>query len=131
MWLVDVMQEAVGELTLVRLVHDAHYYFILLRILCRQLAPQTGEVTVFGSTLTNDLSVPAGVVVNIDNTVSTSDQTSLDQGVVFGEIRRVQRATDLIIDEVLPPNGQSERVQTIVVNEVLHLTRTILTVVLV
>jgi hypothetical protein len=113
-----------------RLIHEAHYDFFFLSVLRGQLTPQVGEMFIFRATLTDNLSIPAGIVVDVNDTVSTSDQASLDQVVVFLEIRCVESATNLVVDEILPPNGQTEDVQTVVVDEVLHLTSTVLAIIL-
>lgn len=61
----------------------------------------------------------------IDDTVGASCQASLHQRIILAEIRGIQRPSDIVVDEILPGNGQSVQIHSIIVREVVHLTNAI------
>ena len=105
----------VATLTIVWLIHQAHDDLAIRRILRSQLLPQAREVIV-GRTArsTNDGSVPASVIMNINYAMRACRQASLYKLVVLSKIRSIERAAKLIVDEVLPCDGQSEDVEFVV-----------------
>ena len=107
-WAVDRIWE--GKLTVVRLVHDAHDNVTVAGVLGCQLTPKVGELIVRGPALANDLPVPAGVVVDINDTMSTGRQASLHQFIVLADIGRVKRSANVVVYEELPSNGQAVHV---------------------
>ena len=68
------------------LVHDAHHNIAVVLVLGGQLAPKACKLRVRGPALVDDLPVPSSVVVDIDNAVSTSEQASLHQRIVFASV---------------------------------------------
>ena len=114
-----------------RLVDDSHNYIGILRILLGQLAPQARKFFVLGSSLTNDIPVPAGVIMDIDDAEGTGDQAGLDQCIVFLKSCGVEIASDLVVDQILPRYRQAEGVEAVVFHEVFHLACAILAVVFV
>lgn len=113
-----------------RFVHQPHYNFAFFSIIRGQLLPQACELIVCGSTLTNDVPVPAGIVVYINNTVSTGVKASLDESVIFSEGLLIEGPTALVVDQVLPSNRQPEGIEAVVVHEMFHLSCAIFAVVL-
>lgn len=87
-----------GVRTVMRLIDHPHNHFNILCILLSQLAPQARKIFILGSTLTDDLPVPAGVIMDIDDTEGTGDQAGLDQGIVFLKCCGVEIASDLVVD---------------------------------
>lgn len=114
-----------------RLIHETHYDVLFFGVLGCQVTPQAGEVFILGSTLANDLSIPAGVVMDVNDTMGAGGQARLHQVIVFREISGVKLATEFVADEVLPAYGQPESIQAVVLDEVFHLASAVLTLVLV
>ena len=109
------------------LVHNAEEDLGLGHEVGSQLAPQARELSVCWSALSDDPTVPSGVVVHIHQTQRGAGvHTTLDELVVVVEVALVKRSTELIIDKVLPRNWQAECVETIRLDEVVHLIDTIL-----
>jgi hypothetical protein len=121
-----------GVHTVMRLIHKPHHDLTFSSILLGQLLPQSRKIVIGrSSTLTDDIPVPAGIIMNIDNAMRASLQTSLHQDVILGEIRRVKSPTELVVDQVLPGDGQPEDVEFVFSGEVGHLAWAIPTVVFV
>lgn len=75
--------------------------------------------------LANDLTVPAGVVVDVYDTEGcTRLDTVLDSGIVGGKVGCIKSTTKLVVDQVLPANWETEGVQAGVLDEVVHLVGT-------
>ena len=107
------------------LVHQAKCDPAVALVLGRDLRPKAGELGVCRTALTNDRSVPTGVVVDVNDAKrSTGVQTSLDLSVVRGPIVGVERATKVVVEEVLPSDRNAEGVQAVVFDKVLHLVET-------
>lgn len=86
------------------------------------MTPEAGELSVGRSTLTDNLAVPASVVVNVNDTHSSSRaQAALYELVIVAEVRGIEGTTELIIDKVLPPDRQSESIQAVVSDKVFDL----------
>ena len=83
-------------------VHEAHDDFIVAGVFPGELAPETRKLLVRGSALTDDLSVPAGVIMDVDNAVGAGRQACLHQRVVFAAVCWVERTCLVVVDEVLP-----------------------------
>ena len=110
-----------------RLVHDAKGDLVVALVLGSNLRPKAGEVSVSGTALANDLAVPAGVVVDVDNAErSAGGQAVLDLFVVDGPVGGAEGAADLVVDEELPANGDTEGVEAVVLDEVVHLVEAVL-----
>ena len=74
-----------------RLIDNAKSNLRIGLILHSQLTPQTRKLCVCWPALTNDLSIPSCIVVNInDAQFRTSAQAALNQAVVAGEVGAVQ-----------------------------------------
>lgn len=71
------------------------------------------------------LAVEPGVVVDINNAVSTSAEAGLDEGVVFSKVVRVEVSALSVVGQKLPSNGETEDVHLVIVNEVLHLAKSV------
>lgn len=107
-----------------RLIHDGESDLRLALVLGRNLRPKAGKVAVRGTALANDLAVPAGVVVDVDDAHgSTGIQAALDLLVVCSPVVSLEAATGSV-HEVLPADGNTEGVEAIIVDEVLHLVKT-------
>lgn len=110
-----------------RLVHDAKGNLVVALVLGGNLRPKAGEVSVGGTALANDLAVPAGVVVDVDNAEgSAGGQAVLDLLVVDSPVGGAEGAADLVVDEELPADGDTEGVEAIVLDEVVHLVEAVL-----
>ena len=74
------------------------------------------------SSLSNDSTIPACVVVNIDDAhISSSVNTALDLLVVSGKVRGVESTAKLIVHQELPADCETKDVQAVIVHEVFHL----------
>lgn len=108
------------DVDVVRLVHDAERNLGVRLVLGGDLAPEGSELSIGRSTLTNDRTVVAGVVVDVDDAHGcTRVQASLNQLVVVLEVA-VQGAADAV-DDVLPADWETECVEAVILNEVVHL----------
>lgn len=109
-----------GRLTY-RLVHHAESNLGVALVLGGNLRPDAGELGVGRTALADNGAVPAAVVVEVDDTqCSAGIQAALDLLVVGGPVVGVEGAADAV-DEVLPTDGDTEGVEAVVVDEVLHL----------
>ena len=93
-----------------RLVHDAHNDVTAARVLGCQLTPEVSELIVRRPALANDLPVPAGVIVDINDAMGARRQASLHQLIVLADVRRIERSAEVVVDEELPSNGQAVHV---------------------
>jgi len=60
--------------------------------------------------------------VDVDDTHrSTRAQAALDEVVVLGQVAGVKGAAKLVVDQVLPSDRETERIEAVVGDEVLHL----------
>ena len=114
-----------GRPTVVWLVHQTHHDFTLIFILAGKLTPDVGEIFRIRAAFTNESSFPAGIVVDVKDTVCSSLETSLDQLVIFGGVCRVQSTTKYVANEVLPSYRQPVDIQFVVGCKVCHLCWTI------
>lgn len=74
--------------------------------------------------------VPASVVVDVNNAACAGIQASLDKGIVLGEVVLIDIGVENIVRQELPSDGETEDVESVVIDEVLHLTFTVVTIVL-
>ena len=110
-----------------RLVHDAKGDLVVALVLGGNLRPKAGEVSVGGTALADNLAVPAGVVVDVDNTESSAGgQAVLDLLVVDSPVGGAEGTADLVVDEELPADGDTEGVETVILDEVVHLVEAVL-----
>jgi hypothetical protein len=63
--------------------------------------------------------------VDINDTICTCCQTTLNKLIIHAKIVGVQSAAQNIVDKVLPANWEAEYVEPIIVNKMVHLTYTI------
>jgi hypothetical protein len=106
---------------IVGLVHETKGDLVVVLVLGGDLRPDAGEVVVGGSALADDGAVPAGVVVEVDDAEGgAGGQAALDLGVVDLPVGCVEGAADGV-DEVLPADGETEGVESVVFDEVVHL----------
>ena len=76
------------------------------------------------------LAVPTRVVVDVDDACcSSSIDASLHEGVVLHEVRVVDRANNVVHQE-LPAHGKTESGEVVVAHKVVHLALAVMTVVL-
>lgn len=74
-----------------RLVHDAEGDFRVRTVFLGELFPDIGELGVGGAALTDDLSVPAGVVVEVEDAEDgVGGEAALDEAVVLTEVVGVE-----------------------------------------
>ena len=116
---------------IVRLVHDTEDDLWLALVLGSQQLPKAGELIsaqcyqkldigstaaqpathliVGRPTLTDDLPVPAGIVVDIDHHVRAGLERGLDEVVVRREECGIERGGgDFVADKVLPSDGEAD-----------------------
>lgn len=104
-----------------RLVHQTESDLGVALVLGSNLGPEAGKLNIGRTALTNDGAIPAGIVVDVDDAHGcTGIQATLNLFVIGGPVVRIERAADTV-HKVLPADGNSESVEAIVVNEVLHL----------
>ena len=105
-----------------RLVHQTKGNLAVPLVLRRNLRPKASELSVRRTALTNDRTVPTGVVVDVnDAKCSAGVQAALDQLVVRGPVVGVKGAAEVVVDQELPSDRNAEGVQTVVSDEVLYL----------
>lgn len=91
------------------------------------LIPHAREVVIGDSTtrLTNDLAAPASIIVDVNNTISTCSQATLDELIIHSEVVTIQIATKDIVHKILPANWEPEHVETMVTSKMVHLPKAI------
>jgi hypothetical protein len=113
-----------GLSTYVWLVHDTEGDLGLAAVLLCQLLPYIRQLRINWSTLANNLVVPSSVVVKVENTQRcTRLQASLHEAIVLGEVVRIKCSTKLVVEQELPAYWETERVETVVLNEMVHLSK--------
>ena len=75
------------------LVHDTKDNLGLTGVLLCELGPDTGELGVAGAALTDDLAIPARVVMDIDDAVGACCEAGLDFLVVGSDVVSIESAT--------------------------------------
>ena len=71
------------------------------------------------------LAIIPSVVMDVNYTVCTSIQTCINEHVVVGKLGLVKYTSHLVVREILPADGETEQVVTVVLDKVLHLTKAI------
>lgn len=71
--------------------------------------------------LPNNLAAPASIIVNINNTISTRGQATLNKLIIHGKIVGIQSAAKDVVHKILPANWEPEHVETMVMGEMVHL----------
>lgn len=72
--------------------------------------------------MTDDATVPASVVVDINDAVGTSRETGLHELVVFAKIGGVKVAAQYVGSQILPSDWEPECVHAVGRDEMGHLT---------
>ena len=116
-----------GHGEVVGLVHQAESDLALRRVLGRDLGPDISELVVGWAALADDLAVPAGVVVEVDEADSAGGQAALDELVVGSSDSGIKGTTELVADKVLPSDGKTVDVKLVILGEVLHLSNSVRT----
>lgn len=108
---------------IMRLVHDSIDDAVVSFVAVGELFPSGGERAARWAALTDNLTPPASIVVDVDDAVSTSGQTRLDNRVVFvsheGLVELV--GGQVVVDERLPRHRQAKDIEAILLAEVGHL----------
>jgi hypothetical protein len=106
------------------LVHHTESNLGVALVLGSNLRPKAGKLDVGRTALANNGTVPAAVVVHVDNAHGGAGiQAALDLLVVGGPVVGVEGTADGV-DQVLPADGETESVEAVVSDEVLHLVET-------
>jgi hypothetical protein len=103
------------------LVHQSKRDVLLRLVLRGNLRPNISELSVGGSTLTDDSAIPAGVVVQINDTKGTGSEAALNQLVVGSKDSGIKCTAKRVLGEVLPSDRQAVGIELIGGGEVLHL----------
>ena len=111
------------DVEVVRLVHEAEDDVALRGVALSELGPQVAELLVRWPALGDDTAVPAGVVVDVENAFSASGNACLHELVVSAEEGLVEWAAEVVVEEILPADGEAEDVKMVVAGEMLHLRR--------
>jgi hypothetical protein len=107
------------------LVHKTESDLVVALVLRSDLGPDARELNIGGSALANDGAVPAAVVVKVDDTESSAGiKTALNLLVVGGPVGGVKSAADLVVGQELPADRDTESVESVVGDKVLHLVET-------
>ena len=109
----------------VRFIHQSKDNLRIRLILRRQLAPQTSELRIRWSTLSNNCSIPPRIVMDINHASSTRCQASLDQQIIGRKVGTVECSPEIVVHEVLPANWETEDIMTSFGDEVGHLTQAV------
>lgn len=77
-----------------------------------QLTPKTIQLTPSDNTtrLINNLTVPSSIVVDVNDAVCTSSKTITDKLIIQARVVWIQGATEVIVDEPLPGDRETEDV---------------------
>ena len=71
--------------------------------------------------MTDNGAIPASVVVNVDDAACTRGKAGLDQLIIRTHSSRVEVTINIVVDEVLPADGESKDVEEVVLHEMVHL----------
>ena len=103
-----------------RFVHESHDNVRRSLVLPRQLAPQVPKLLSRGTTLANNLAVPATVVVDVENAFGARLEATLHQSVEHFEMLLIDGTTGGR-GQVLPADWQPEDVHFVLARETGHL----------
>lgn len=112
-----------GNSEVVGLIHNTKDDVGVVGVLGSQRRPQGGELIVSWATLSDNLSVPAGVVVDIYNALGAGAQAASHEVIIFAKVGGIKVTTDDTVGKVLPANGETEDVEVVSTRKVLHLGR--------
>jgi hypothetical protein len=110
-----------GHCEIVRLVHQAESDVLLRCVLGRDLGPDIGELVVSWAALADDLAVPAGVVMEVNEADGAGSQTAFDKLVVGSSDGGVKGTAQVIGSKMLPADGKTVDVELVILSEMLHL----------
>jgi hypothetical protein len=110
-----------GHCEIVGLVHQAESDVLLRCVLGRDLGPDIGELVVSWAALADDLAVPAGVVVEVNEADGAGGQAALDKLVVGSSDGGVKGTAELASSKMLPADGKTVYVELVILSEMLHL----------
>ena len=96
-----------------RLVHQPEHDFRLPSVLFGQLGPNAGELSIGRSTLTDNRPVPSGIVVEVQDGISSLAQDVLNELVVLSEPRGIEVSAQGTPDSGVPAKGKSEDVGSV------------------
>ena len=85
------------------------------------LGPGFDELVVGWSSLTDYGTIPAGVVVDVDDAACTCGEASLDEHIIRAHEIGIEVTVGAEVDEVLPADGKSKDVEVVVFHEMVHL----------
>lgn len=103
-------------------VHEAKGDLVVVLVLSCDLRPETRKLGVGRTTLANDRTVPTSIIVNVNNAKrGASVQAALNLLIIGRKVVGVKVAAEVVVEEILPSYGESESVQAVIVDEVLHL----------
>lgn len=108
-----------------RFVHKTKDDFVLGSIFFSQLTPNIGKVSIAGTTLPNNASVPSSKIVIVYKAVAPSGQASLNQLIIVTKVFGIQGSPQFVVDEKLPSKRQTVHIHAVLAGEVDHLARAI------
>lgn len=113
-----------------RLVHEPEDDVFIVAVLLGQLTPEGDEIIIrdFSATLSNEVAIETGKVVHVHDAGSAGVQACLDEIVKCLEVVGVKIAAQLVVHKELPANRQTEGIEAVVVDEMLHLIRRIVSI---
>lgn len=89
------------------------------------LGPTVSQITYLYHGDKTYLAIIPCVVVDIDFTVCAGTQTCTDEHVVIVKLSLVEHTSHLVVREILPTDGETEHVVTVILDKVLHLTKAV------
>lgn len=105
-----------------RLIHQTKSDPGVSLVLRGNLRPEARELSIGRTSLTNNGTVPTSIVVNVnDAKCGASVQAALNLPVIGGEVVGVESTTEIVVEQELPADGDSECVQTVISGKMLHL----------
>ena len=96
---------------------------------CPMICDLMLRLMIFWGQFLAHLAIPASVIMKINDTRSSRSQASLDEIIIFLQVSVIDRTSKDVVRQELPADGQAEHVEAVVVDEVLHLSCTICSVV--
>lgn len=103
------------------LVHDSKGDLGGIGIFCSYLTPEACELCVCWSALTDNTSVPARIIMDIDDASCTSPKTRLNELIILGKVRSIQYAPNYIVGEILPSYREPEKIEVVIFDKMRHL----------
>jgi hypothetical protein len=110
------------RMTYMWFIHDTEDNLGLAAVLLRKLSPYVRQLRVRWSTLTNNCSIPSSIVVDIEDAQRcTRVQASLYEAIVLCEVVPIQSTAELVVEQELPAHGETESVERVILDKVVHL----------